>query len=47
MYVCLCAHVHVGAHGGQKRALDPLELQLQADKSFLTWVLETKFGFCT
>ena len=32
------------AYGGQKRVLDPLELELQAFVSNLIWVLETILG---
>lgn len=41
--MCLCIyvqHIHVGAHWGQKRALDSLELELQ-----FQWVLELELGF--
>lgn len=38
-----CVHVHLGAHGGQKRVSDSLELELQAILSHLTWVLGIKF----
>lgn len=31
-----------GAHGGEKRALDPLELESQAVVSHPTWMLKTK-----
>lgn len=33
-----------GAHRGEKRVLDPLELDLQATVSYPTWVLGTKLG---
>ena len=39
--VCLC-YVNgmcEGTYGGQKRALEPLELELQVVVSYLTWVL--------
>lgn len=41
VYVCVCLYLHVGADalGGQKRATNPLELELQAVMSCLTWVL--------
>ena len=34
-------HMYAGAHGGQKRALDPLELELQIILSAM-WVSEIK-----
>ena len=34
--------VCVGAHGDQKRVLDPLELEFQVVVSCLMWVLGTK-----
>lgn len=38
MYVCLCGHAHmgIGVLRDQKRALDPLELELQVVVSYLT-----------
>lgn len=41
MCVSVCEFVHMGvdAQGGQKGALDPLELKIQAVVSLLTWVL--------
>lgn len=41
MYVHVC-HVCMGTWGGQKRVLDPMQLELQGAMSHLTWVLETK-----
>lgn len=35
-------HIHAGAHRIQKRVLDPLELELQAVVSHVTWVQGTK-----
>ena len=29
LYVCICTAYVLGGHGGQKKVLDPLELQLQ------------------
>lgn len=29
-YACTNAHIHAGDHRGQKKVLDPLELELQA-----------------
>lgn len=34
--------MHAGACGGQKRSLDPLELELQMVVSHLMWVLQTE-----
>lgn len=49
MYVCLCVCVYVqgskGACRGQKRALDPLELELQVTVGCLMWVLGTELCF--
>lgn len=47
MYVCaahapastLCVPCKCGAHREQKRAADPLELELRAVRSPMTWVL--------
>lgn len=39
--MCVGMCISAVARGGQKRALDPLELQLQVDISQLTWVLRT------
>lgn len=38
-------HVSAGAHRGQQRALDPLELESQPIVSSLMWVLGTETGF--
>ena len=38
-------HVSVGAHGGQRRVLNPLKLELQVVVSHLTQVLGTKLQF--
>lgn len=45
MRVYLCGHAHVksGAHRGRK-ALDPLELQLQVAGSCLAWMLGTELS---
>lgn len=37
-------HVYVCGCGGQKRAWDPLELELQEDVSPLMWVLGLNLG---
>lgn len=39
MPIAMCEYVHmsVGAHKGQMRALDPLELDLQVVLSHQTW----------
>lgn len=46
MYVCtclsVCVHMSRRASGGQKRELDPLELELKAVVSCPKRVLETK-----
>lgn len=34
-------HLSAGIHGGQKKALDILELELQSDVSSSAWVLGT------
>lgn len=39
-----CVHRHVGIGGEQGFDLDPLELELQAPVSSLTWTLEIEFG---
>jgi hypothetical protein len=38
-------HISVALHGGQKRALDLLHIDLQGIHSFPTWVLKTEPGF--
>lgn len=50
--VCVCTravlgyvHVTVGAHGDQKRVLDPLELELNTAVSCFKWVLGTEPRF--
>lgn len=49
MFVCMCTcvYVHVCAAvlEGRKKVLDPLVLELQADVSCLTCVLDTKLRF--
>lgn len=35
--VCVHAHMYAGVYTGQKKALDPLELALQAIISCPTW----------
>lgn len=40
--VCLCTRCMPSVSGGQKKALDALELELQASMSCLMWVLGTK-----
>lgn len=49
MYMCVCFLEHTSVHpcmpsvcGGQKKALDALELELQAIMGCLMWVLGTK-----
>lgn len=46
MFVCLACvfghYVYAGGHGGQKKALNLLELELQVVMSCLTWELGTK-----
>jgi hypothetical protein len=37
--------VFAGTHGGQKRALDPLKLELKTVVSFPTWVLGIEVRF--
>lgn len=39
VYVCGCVHISAGVLGGQKMALDLLELELKAVVSHLIWVL--------
>lgn len=49
MHVCLCVgfvHVRAGVHRGQKRASDPLELELWGIVNCPTWVLGTVQVFC-
>lgn len=46
MYVCVCVsicHVCTGAHRGQKRVSETLELELLAIVGCQMWVLGTKF----
>ena len=38
----LSMHMHVGTHGGHKRALYPVELELQVVVNNLIWVLGAK-----
>lgn len=38
----LSMHLHVGAHGDHKRALYPMELELQVVVNNLLWVLGAK-----
>lgn len=38
-------HISTGTYRRQKRALDPLDWELQGDVSCLMWVLGTKLGF--
>lgn len=38
-------HMQVRARGGQKRLLDPVDLNLQAFVSYLMWAPGTKLGF--
>jgi hypothetical protein len=40
-------HMHVGASGGQQRALDSLELELQEIVNHLMWVMGTEPGSST
>lgn len=52
--VCMCLYTTcvLGAYGGQKKASDPLELELQMKKSYhvgcgnLTWVLYKSGKHC-
>lgn len=48
MCVCMCMSVVYecarNAHGGQKRALGPLELELQEVVSHPTWMMEIKLS---
>lgn len=37
-------HIHEGAEGGQKRELDPLELDLQEVVGHTLWVLGIESG---
>lgn len=39
--MCVRAVVHVKAYGGQKKWLDPLELEIQVIVSYPMWVPET------
>lgn len=43
----MCGHVHMSAvfHGGLKKALDPLELELQVVISQSPWVLGTDLWY--
>jgi len=45
MSLCDYTHVSAGTHRGQKRASDPLALEIQVVVSFLTWGLGTKLRF--
>lgn len=49
--VCVCVLINVcvyasvmcpGAHGSQKRALEPLELELEVEETLVWWLLETE-----
>lgn len=42
--LCMCRSHICGACGGQRKLLDPLEMELQEIVSCLMWVLGTKFG---
>lgn len=44
MSVCEYAHIPVDVCGGQKRALDTPELELQVAVSFSVWVLGAELG---
>lgn len=39
---CVCVRLHSSAQRGQKRASDPLELELEVIMNFSTWVLGIK-----
>ena len=40
LVICICVrHVSVGVYGGQRRASDPLVLELEVAMKCLTWVL--------
>lgn len=41
MYACVHVLIYAGIHRGQKRMLDPLELESQA---MLNWVPRTELG---
>ena len=49
MYRCVHTYtkvcVNVCVHGGQKRASNPLELELQAAVGHPVWVLRTTLGY--
>lgn len=48
VWVPICksvCHMQVRARGGQKRLLDPVDLNLQAFVSYLMWAPGTKLGF--
>lgn len=42
--VCVCVRACAGDHGGQKRALDPLQLELHVLVSSLTCMLGTELS---
>ena len=44
VYVCVCMHMNAGAWRGQKRAFDPLELELEVVVSHLNGYWETNTG---
>lgn len=44
MYACVHVLIYADIHRGQKRMLDPLELELQVSVSCLTWMLVTELG---
>jgi hypothetical protein len=44
LYLFMC--MRVGAHGDQKRALNPLEMELYEVVNPFMWALGTRFWFC-
>ena len=44
VHVNVCPHMHAGTHRVQRRAADPLALELQGAMSCLTMVLELNSG---
>jgi hypothetical protein len=46
MSVCTYVHMTMLAHGGEKKVLDPLDLELQVIVSCQTWVLRTELKQC-
>ena len=47
-FICMCVcYMCASAQGGQKRVLDPLDLDLQVAVGSLLWVLGTGVQFST